>query len=47
MKILQISAVLEPKYAGEAAVYGLGEDNNIYLWNPRKKEWLLFEMPEK
>jgi len=36
MKIVQITAVVKDKYIN---VYGLGDDQRIYTWNPVKVVW--------
>lgn len=36
MKITQITAVVKDKYIN---VYGLGDDQRIYSWNPVKAVW--------
>lgn len=42
MKIQQITAVLEPKISEHGVVYGLGDDQQIYFWNPDNGSWLLY-----
>jgi hypothetical protein len=36
MKVQQITAVVKDKYIN---VYGLGDDQRIYTWNPVKAVW--------
>jgi len=42
MKIQQITAVLEPDVASHGIVYGLGDDQQIYFWNPDSACWLVY-----
>lgn len=43
MKIIQITLkVGEDK----TIVFGLGDDNNIYLWNSNTTKWVLFKVED-
>ncbi len=44
MQIIQITTDVT-SYDGEveSSVYGLGDDNRVYYWSPKKVEWVLFE----
>jgi hypothetical protein len=42
MKIIQIEIGALPKWHDWECVYGLGDDNNVYVWQPITGEWKLF-----
>lgn len=42
VKIKQISAVLEPDLDQYAAIYGLGDDGNVYWWDQSQGIWVLY-----
>lgn len=42
MTIKQISAVFEPDY-NTSIIYGLGDDDKIYVWNMTKIGWNLYD----
>jgi len=43
IKITQISVVLEAGYQ-TSTVYGLGEDNKIYVWMEKSANWCLYKL---
>lgn len=44
MKIIQITTDINGnKDDIYSEVYGLGDDNNVYYWNPKTAEWQLWK----
>lgn len=40
-KIIKIVAVPQPKNTGYHWIYGLGDDNRMYIWHEMRGEWVL------
>jgi len=41
MKIIKITAVPQPTHNGYYWIYGLGDDNNMYVWHEIHGKWML------
>jgi len=40
MKIIKIIPVPQPNQTGYYWIYGLGDDNKMYVWHERHNDWV-------